>query len=619
MRIGFFTDAYFPQVNGVVTSVYETAKELRRRGHDVYIITSRYPNYNDDKKDNIIRLSSVLVNKKLNIRLSTHFPEKELFDLYKMDFDIIHGHGGGTISLLGLEIAKIKKIPYVFTYHTLWSKYTHYLLNGLLIRPRMVKTASRIFCNRCSIIIAPSKKIKEELLSYDVKKPIHVLPSGLDLSIFENIKKGFLRKKIKIKDTDKILLYVGRLGKEKSIDFLIKAFKIILGKNTNTVLAIVGDGWEKNNLQDLVKELGFKDKVYFLGNIDSKYMPRIYKDAEIFLFASTTETQGLVIPEAMASGLPVVALGDEVTADVIKNNKNGIISNKDINEFAKSTLKLLDNDNFRSKIARNARQTAQKFSIVKTVDALEILYSNHVVIPQIFPVRLISVVIPAYNEEAYIKNCLAALKKQNYKGNFEIIVVDNNSTDKTSSIAKEFGARVILEKQQGNVFALKRGMDEAKGDIIAATDADTQVPGDWLSLIVEAFREENVVAITGFAKVQVGSRIMDILMNLSFALFSMSTLMIGKPNLNGFNFAVRKEVFMKAGGLNTDFLMSPDVDLGIRLTKMGKVQVSKNLLVQTSARRWQKDFMSALQEYATGYVYATWFRKPPPVKQAAIR
>ena len=99
----------------------------------------------------------------------------------------------------------------------------------------------------------------------------------------------------------------------------------------------------------------------------------------------------------------------------------------------------------------------------------------------------------------------------------------------------------------------------------------------------------------------------------------MSTLMIGKPNLNGFNFAVRKEAFMKAGGLNTDFLMSPDVDLGIRLTKMGKVQVSKHLLVQTSARRWQKDFMSALQGYTTGYVYATWFRKPPPVNQTPIR
>lgn len=617
MKIGFFTDAYFPQVNGVVTSVRQAVQELRRRGHDVYIITSRYSNYRDDKKDSVIRLSSVLVNKKLNIRLATHFPEKELFDLYKMDFSIIHGHGGGTISLLGLEIAKIKKIPFVFTYHTLWSKYAHYLLNGLLIKPYMIEAASRMFCNWCTQIVAPTKKLKEELLSYGVKKPIRIIPSGLDLTIFENIKKGFLRGKIKIKDTDRILLYAGRLGKEKSIDFLIRAFEIVSEKDKNTVLAIVGDGPEKSKLQDLAKSFGLQNKVYFLGNIDSEYMPQIYKDAEMFLFASTTETQGLVILEAMASGLPVVAVDDP--AIMIENNKDGIISKKDINEYAKSILLVLENDNFRNELARNAKQDAQKFSIVKTVDALEELYLEYVITPQIFSARLISVVIPAYNEEAYLENCLAALKKQNYKGEYEIILVDNNSTDKTSQIAKKFGANVVLEKKQGYVFALKRGMSEAKGDIIAVTDADTQVPTDWLSLIAEAFGEESVVAITGLAKVQVGLRIMDVLMNLSFALFSMSTLMIGKPNLNGFNFAVRKEAFMKAGGLNTDFLMGPDVDLGIRLAKMGKIQVSKHLLVQTSARRWQKDFMSALQEYATGYVYATWFRKPPPVKQTAIR
>lgn len=619
MKIGVFTDAYFPQVNGVVTSVYQAVQELRRRGHDVYIITSRYPNYKDDKKNNVIRLSSFLINRKLNIRLATHFPEKELFDLYKMDFDIIHGHSGGTISLLGLEIAKIKKIPFVFTYHTLWAKYTHYLLNGFLIKPKIIKAISRIFCNRCTVIIAPSKKIEEELLSYGVKKPIRIIPSGLDLISFLNIKKGFLREKIKAKDTDKILLYAGRLGKEKSIDFLIKAFEIISKKNKNVIFAIVGDGPQKEELEELTKKLGLEEKIYFTGNIQPSYMPSIYYDSYLFLFASQTETQGLVLLEAMASGLPAVAIDDLAVTDIIKNNKNGIISNKDINEYAKSTLQLLDDNNFRNKLAGNAKEDVQKFSIIKTVDALEKLYSEYIISPKVLSAHLISIVIPAFNEEAYIENCLDALKKQNYKGEYEIILVDNNSGDKTSQIAKKFGIKVIFEKKQGYVFALKKGMNEAKGDIIAVTDADTQVPADWLSLILDAFEEKSVVAITGLAKVQVGLRIMDVLMNLSFALFSMSTLMIGKPNLNGFNFAVRKSAFMKAGGLDTDFLMSPDVDLGIRLTKMGKVRVSKHLLVHTSARRWQKDFMSALQEYATGYVYAAWFRKPPPVKQTAIR
>lgn len=375
MKIGFFTDSYFPQVNGVTASVYETAKELKKKGHTVYIITSRYPNYKD-KEDHVIRLSSMPFVKKLNIRLATHFPEKPLFDLYKKNFDIVHAHSGGTISLLGLEFAWLKNIPIVFTYHTLFNKYTHYFLKGLLVRPKMLEIGSRIFCNRCNAVIVPSEKVKNELMSYGVKKPLIVLPSGIDLKRFSGVKKGFLRKRLKLNDNRKILLTVGRLGKEKSIDFLIKVFELVYKEDKNTVLVIVGDGEDKKKLQNLANELGFANRVYFLGIIDPKDMPLVYKDADIFLFASTTETQGLVILEAMASGLAIVAVNDLAVIDIIDNLKNGIILRKNKEEYAKSILRLLDDDELREKLVENARQDVQKFSISTVTIDVEKLYKK---------------------------------------------------------------------------------------------------------------------------------------------------------------------------------------------------------------------------------------------------
>ncbi|OGH19224.1 MAG: hypothetical protein A3D74_04970 [Candidatus Levybacteria bacterium RIFCSPHIGHO2_02_FULL_37_13] len=375
MRIGFFTDAYFPQVNGVVTSVYETAKELRNRGHDVVIIAPSYPNYKDKKEENVLRLSSIPVHKKLNIRIATHFPDRNLLRLYKEKFDIVHSHGGGMISLLGLEIAKLKKIPSVFTYHTLWNKYTHYFLKGI-VKPKVVEKVSRILCNRFTAIIAPTDSIKNELISYGIKKPIFVVPSGVDFKKFKVKNTVFLRKKLKLKSKNKILLFIGRLGKEKSIDFLVEAFALIAKEDKDTVLVIVGEGEEKKNLESFGRLLGIGNKVYFAGNIDFGDMPFVYKDADLLLFSSKTETQGLVILEALAGGLPVIAVKDAVYKGIIKDNINGILVNNSPKEFSKACLKLLKKPLDKKSFLENSVKSVKEFSISTTAKTLEKLYEK---------------------------------------------------------------------------------------------------------------------------------------------------------------------------------------------------------------------------------------------------
>lgn len=236
-------------------------------------------------------------------------------------------------------------------------------------------------------------------------------------------------------------------------------------------------------------------------------------------------------------------------------------------------------------------------------------------------VLLISVVITAFNEEKYLSKCLESLNNQTYpKNKFSITVVDNNSTDKTVEIAKKFGARVISEKRQGNMFALKHGMDDAKGDIIAVTDADTQVDKDWLWTTNKIFADSKVVGATGSMSIDAKSKIIGKLIDIAYMIIVNVGVLIGKPNLSGFNFAVRRQAFLKVGGVNPLFEMSSDVDLGIRLNKIGKIRMVNDLRVVTSSRRLEKSgLFPTLWDYVRGHIYAAWLRKPPPIKQAAIR
>lgn len=372
MKIGFFTDAYLPQLNGVATSVEAWAKELGKLGHEVYVIAPKHPDYKD--RDHVVRLSSFRVLKQPDIRLALCLPIRSMIEISKIKFDIIHGLSGGTISSLGLIVARLKKIPYVFTYFTRWNHFTHYVFKGKLISPAIAEKASRIFCNKCDCIITPMPKIKEELISFGVKKPIAVIPSGVDIDKFNKKQKGFLRKKTGIID-GKILLYAGRLEKEKSVDFLVKAFQLIHAKDKKVNLVLVGDGTMKASLEQLAEELGIRKNVYFPGLIDSKQMNKVYADAEIFVFASTTETQGMVVLEALASGLPVVAVYDDVYNGIIKDKMNGILVN-DPEQFAKACLEILSNDQYRKKLSENATDSMREFSISSTAKSFEKLYKK---------------------------------------------------------------------------------------------------------------------------------------------------------------------------------------------------------------------------------------------------
>ncbi len=375
MKIGFFADGYLPQKNGVATSVAEYADALEAQGHEVTIIAPKYPKYKDKKK-NVIRLSSINYKKEIGIRVALYLPEKSFRQLLKLDFDLIHGHGDGPITLLGWTIAKRKNIPFVLSHHTFWNKYTHYLPGGRIISPKIVEKFVRIFTNSCSYIISPSYLAKRELQSYGITKPIKVIHHGLDLSNYKDGDKKFLRKKLKLTQDQKILLFVGRLGKEKSVDLLIQAFALIHRQMPNTHFVLVGDGVQKGYLKQLAADLGIAKNTHFLGEVDYAKIPSIFHSADVFVFASKTETLGKVILEALAAGLPTITLNIPPFKELISQGKDGLLVSYNAKRFADKTIELLQNNDLYTDISKNARIKAQQFSIESTIGEIEKIYAK---------------------------------------------------------------------------------------------------------------------------------------------------------------------------------------------------------------------------------------------------
>lgn len=374
MKIGFFTDSYLPSPDGVATSVESSAKELQKLGHEVSIIAPNQPHTKD--REHIYRLLSIRIVKAPDVWWALEVPQPALFKIANLEFDIIHGHSGGPVSFLGWQLAQLHTIPFVETYHTLWKYYRHYLPNPDLVKLWMVKKFTAYVGNDCDAMIAPTFKAKKDLVADGVKKPVYIVPNGIYIENFSGREKGYLHKRLHISADKKILLTVGRLHKEKAIDFLITSFKEVKKTFPDTVFVIIGKGHNEAYLKKMAETLQLTDSIYFAGSIPYADMPSAYADTDLFLFASTTETQGMVVVEALASGVPVIAVKDNAFVDVIENEINGYLVDKDTGQFAKKIKTVLHDEIVLKKLSHNARKSAEQFSIDYTTRILEQVYQE---------------------------------------------------------------------------------------------------------------------------------------------------------------------------------------------------------------------------------------------------
>ncbi|MCD5384812.1 MAG: glycosyltransferase family 4 protein [Candidatus Pacebacteria bacterium] len=379
MNIGFFTDTYTPQVNGVVVSLDIFKKELEKQGHTVHIFAPTAPGYKSgtDKAKNITRFKSFKFIIRPELRVAIPFSWKILKEIPKLKLDIIHSHTPFNLGVLALIISRLQNIPLVYTYHTFYSEFIkYYLWKGKVITPKMIERMTTFYCNRCQTTIIPSLKMEKTLYGIKIKRGIKVLSTGVDLDRFKHIPRNNFRKKYNICPKARVLIFVGRFAGEKNIEFLIRATKEISLKVDNIHLLLVGDGHYKKRLITLINNLKIKERVSFTGFISREEVAKAYQSSDVFVFSSKTETQGLVVLEAAASGLPIVLVKDLAFKDVLINGVNGYETEEEIGEYSNMVIKVLEDKKNYKKMSYNSKIIAENFDISKQTERLVNLYSE---------------------------------------------------------------------------------------------------------------------------------------------------------------------------------------------------------------------------------------------------
>ena len=363
MNILFISDVFFPRVNGVSTSINTFATELRALGHQVTLIA---PSYTDEDKQEewIVRVPSHKIYFDPEDRLMNFGKLKALLPWIRdKHFDVIHIHTPFTAHYVGIHFGKKLDIPVVETYHTFFEDYLHHYLPFIpqFISRKLARTISRRQCNAVDGIVSPSKPMLDVLKQYGIKTPAEVVATGLDDSSFASVDGEHFRMSHDIPLAQPMLLFVGRVAHEKNIGFLLEMHAELIKKHPDALLVITGEGPAEESIKHSIDKLGISNKVRMIGYLDRSHeLIACYKAADIFVFASKSETQGLVLLEAMAQGTAVVAIAELGTKSILIEGEGVLIAKDDINDFADKVSVLLSDAPKRQMIGEKGRQYAQE-------------------------------------------------------------------------------------------------------------------------------------------------------------------------------------------------------------------------------------------------------------------
>jgi 1,2-diacylglycerol 3-alpha-glucosyltransferase len=342
LRIVYFTDTYLPNTDGVVTSIKLVSEYLSKYGHEVYVFC---PSGVQENKY-VIPITSKIYEKYPQYKVS--FPSFEVITKIKeINPDIIHLHTPVTIGLTGLYLGKILNIPTVQTYHTRLDSYMWYIRSRN--DDRFTDIFTRWLYNQSPVIV-PSESIKKILRNKNIKSNITVLPNPVNIKLKHEKKK---------RNHIPVILHVGRICREKQIDLVLIAFKKVLQRRKANLI-ITSSGPDEDRLKQIVKKLKIGDHVKFTGYLTTQKLGEAYAESDIFVTASETETQGLVVLEAMANGCVVIARKAPGFIDVIENRVNGILY-ETMDELVEKIIQLIDDDSLRKRLVDNGTRSVEKY------------------------------------------------------------------------------------------------------------------------------------------------------------------------------------------------------------------------------------------------------------------
>lgn len=357
MKILFISDVHFPRINGVSTSIRTFVEQMQNLDHEVHLIAPDYAAVTQDE-DWIKRIPARSIYFDPEDRLMKwRAAIQKLPELQRENYDIIHVHTPFVAHYLGLKLARELNIPCVETYHTFFEEYLHYYLPW--IPKPMARAVARMIstrqCNDVDAIAAPSKPMLDVLRGYGVKVSAEVIPTGLQDHSFKEADGKAFRIKYGIPLDRSMLLYVGRVAFEKNISFLLEMTKILIERQPDVLLVVTGQGPAEKSLHKLAKKLGIENNVKFIGYLDrNTELNACYQAADVFVFASKSETQGLVLLEAMAQGTPVVAIAELGTASILMEGLGALIAPDDTAVFAEKVQQLLIYPEERFELGRSA-------------------------------------------------------------------------------------------------------------------------------------------------------------------------------------------------------------------------------------------------------------------------
>jgi 1,2-diacylglycerol 3-alpha-glucosyltransferase len=374
MRIGMVSNNYKPYISGVTNVISLTKEFLEKAGHEVFVFTFGDGDTKDDEP-NIIR-SPGFPFVKTGYYLNLTFNKASRHLLYTMD--IVHGHHPFLSGPLAIQYCKPRNIPILFTNHT---RYDLYVSAYVPFLPDAIGEAAMHaylpnFYRSCNLVIAPSKGVRDVLKNLGVDAPIQVIPNGVDLVPFQKPTTTQDRSLFNISVEKVLLIYIGRLGPEKNLNFLLRAFSGTAQAIQNIHLMVVGDGPERENLIALVHQMGLSERVTFTGSIPYPNVPGYLHMADAFITASVTEVHPLSIIEAMAAGLPVLGISSPGVGDTITDGSNGFLSEHEIASFTAKMVRLVTDHNLRRSMGVQAQQDSQQYDIRITTQSLLSVYKH---------------------------------------------------------------------------------------------------------------------------------------------------------------------------------------------------------------------------------------------------
>ena len=359
MRVGIFSESYPPLINGVSTSVQTLTAQLESAGHDVFVFTSRYPRYKDERAG-VYRFPSVNALVEPDYVLPVPFSPRISLALRTLKLDIVHSQSPFFLGLVARRTARALHLPHVATNHTLYTEYAHYLpLPTVGVTRRLLVRWMHGFYNTCDRVLAPSELARRVLTERcGVETPVSVVPTAIPAPPYVLARPAETRQEFGLPPDARILLYVGRLAPEKNLDLLLRAFALITGKTTDTYLVLAGSGKSRRMLENRARALGVHRRTRFAGFLSRTKLDPLYQASDLFLFPSKTETQGLAVGEALAAGLPCLVVNSGGAPEAIRDGVDGYLVEDQAESMAGRALELLADPARHRAMAEEARRGA---------------------------------------------------------------------------------------------------------------------------------------------------------------------------------------------------------------------------------------------------------------------